>query len=471
MMVSDVPASSRTPHEAAATMTPVEEHVRELLDAAPDAIVITDTHGMIIYANDQTGALFGYISGDLIGKQVEVLLPERYRAAHSGHRMSYARNPRVRPMGENLELYAQRLDGSEFRVEIRLSALQTDKGLLISSTIRDVTARVDLPSKIGLLLQSGPAKAEHSLQADEFFEERERTRATLNSIGDAVISTDVAGNLRYLNPVAETMTGWLRADATGKPLHEVLTIIDGGSRETVPPPILSSMNNSEIEGATANRVLVRRDGTEFAIEDSAAPMHDDRGKVVGAVMVFRDVSAARAITAKLAYQAQHDALTGLPNRVLLDSRVAHAIALARRSIRPLAVLFVDMDGFKHVNDTLGHPVGDQLLQSIAQRLQHCVRETDTVSRFGGDEFVVLLSEMSRPADAVVCAEKIIDALRMSHDIDSHHLEVTASIGIAVYPDDGLDAEALVKNADRAMLDAKRNGRNAYRLRSQSEQAQ
>lgn len=163
----------------------------------------------------------------------------------------------------------------------------------------------------------------------------------------------------------------------------------------------------------------------------------------------------------MAYYAQHDPLTGLPNRLLLGSRAEQAIALARRHDQPLALLFVEMDGFKRVNDTLGHTVGDQLLNSIAQRLQHCVRESDTVSRLGGDEFVVLLSEISLPGDAVVCAEKIIEALRVPHDIDPHHLQVTASIGVAIYPDDGLDAESLLKNADNAMFRAKRYGRNTY----------
>jgi diguanylate cyclase (GGDEF)-like protein/PAS domain S-box-containing protein len=445
-------------------MTRITEYARELLDAAPDAMIIADSCGTIIYANDQTEVLFGYIHGALLGKQIEMLLPERFRTAHPGLRDSYAHNPRLRLMGENRELYAQHQDGSEFRVEIRLSALQTDEGLLISSTIRDISARGDLSLKTRLLIQ--PADSERPGQAGELLEARERAQGTLNSIGDAVISTDLAGNVSYLNPVAEKLTGWSLADATGRPLQEVLTIINDS--ETAPMLSLqSALAEIGIVNTSASGILSRRDGAEFAIEHSAAPMQDDGGEDIGAVMVFRDVSVARAITQKLAYAVHHDALTGLPNRLLLDSRLTQALALARRHNHAVAVLFLDLDGFKLVNDTLGHPVGDRLLESVARLLQRCVRSTDTVSRYGGDEFVVLLSEISLPADAVIFAEKILDALRMPHTIDAHTLLVTASIGIGFFPHDGNDPQTLLRNADDAMFEAKRPGGNTYQLWSRS----
>jgi diguanylate cyclase (GGDEF)-like protein/PAS domain S-box-containing protein len=444
----------------------IEGYARELLDAAPDAMIIADVAGVIIYANGQSEALFGYIPGELIGKQIELLLPERFRTAHQGLRGAYAQHPRLRTMGENQELYAQHRDGSEFRAEIRLSALQTDQGLLISSTIRDVSARGDLASSTRLLME--PGNAERSDQADELFVARERAQGMLNSIGDAVISTDLAGNVSYLNPVAEKLTGWSRADAMGRPLQEMLTIVN--DREIEPTITLQSAPvQIDVATASASGILTRRDGAEFAIEHSSAPMRDDLGGITGAVMVFRDVSVARAITQKLAYAAHHDALTGLPNRLLLESRLTQALALARRHHHVLAVLFLDLDGFKSVNDTLGHPVGDRLLESVASLLQQCVRSTDTVSRFGGDEFVVLLPEISRPADAAVCAEKILDALRMPHSIDEHCPVVTASIGIGLYPRDGADPQTLLRNADDAMFHAKRPGGNTYEFCSRSGQ--
>ena len=159
------------------------------------------------------------------------------------------------------------------------------------------------------------------------------------------------------------------------------------------------MQLDRIVGLTPNCLLVRRDGLETAIEDSASPIHDRAGQVIGAVIVFKDVSEARAMSLQAVYLAQHDFLTDLPNRMLLNDRLTQAIALARRHGHRLAVLFLDLDRFKHVNDSLGHVIGDTLLQSVARRLVTCVRSSDTVSRQGGDEFVVLLSEIEHADDA------------------------------------------------------------------------
>ena len=212
-----------------------------------------------------------------------------------------------------------------------------------------------------------------------------------------------------------------------------------------------------------NSVLIRRDGAEAAIEDSAAPIHDRSGQVTGAVMVFHDVSVARAMTLRMSYLAQHDSLTDLPNRVLMNDRLGKAIILSKRHQRQLAVLFVDLDRFKYVNDSMGHVVGDQLLQSVARRLCACVRSSDTVSRQGGDEFVVLLLEERSAQDAAVTAEKILTSLREPHEIEQHLLHITASIGVVTYPQDGADAETLLNNADIAMYHAKSNGRDNYQF--------
>jgi diguanylate cyclase (GGDEF)-like protein len=166
---------------------------------------------------------------------------------------------------------------------------------------------------------------------------------------------------------------------------------------------------------------------------------------------------------QMTHLAQHDFLTGLPNRMLLNDRVSQAIALAPRHLKKVAVLFLDLDGFKYINDSLGHPTGDKLLQSIAKRLVTCVRRSDTVSRQGGDEFVVLLSEVERPEDPAITARRLLQAVAEAHSIDQHDLHVTTSIGLSVYPNDGLDAETLIKNADTAMYQAKENGRQGYQF--------
>jgi diguanylate cyclase (GGDEF)-like protein/PAS domain S-box-containing protein len=293
--------------------------------------------------------------------------------------------------------------------------------------------------------------------------ETERAQITLNSIGDAVISTDIAGSVTYLNPVAEKMTGWSCQEASGRPLQEVLRIIDGDSREPALNPLAMAILQNKTVGLSANCVLIRRDGYESAIEDTAAPIHDPSGRVTGAVIVFHDVSVARTMSLRMSYLAQHDFLTELPNRMLLNDRLRQAIAAAQRHRTSLAVLFLDVDHFKQINDSLGHGVGDQLLQSIARRLVACVRNSDTVSRHGGDEFVVLLSEVARAEDAASTANKILAAVSRPHRIGHQDLNVTVSVGIGVYPDNGADAETLLENADIALFHAKARGRSNHQF--------
>jgi diguanylate cyclase (GGDEF)-like protein/PAS domain S-box-containing protein len=314
-----------------------------------------------------------------------------------------------------------------------------------------------------LLPKTLAAVIERASITEALFDEKERAQITLNSIGDAVISTDVGGRVTYLNIVAEQLTGWTRQEALGRPLEEVFRIIDSDTRATVANPMSMATRENTTVGLPPTCILIRRDGAESSIEDSSAPIHDRRGRVTGAVMVFHDVSTARALTLRLAYFAQHDSLTDLPNRTLFNDRLAQAIAVGQRHRTPLALLYLDLDRFKHINDSLGHLVGDRLLQSVALRLSECVRASDTVSRLGGDEFVILLSEVSHARDAVACADKVLETIRMPYVLDEHELHITASVGIVIYPGDGDEIEALLKNADSAMYEAKNRGRNNYQF--------
>jgi diguanylate cyclase (GGDEF)-like protein len=213
----------------------------------------------------------------------------------------------------------------------------------------------------------------------------------------------------------------------------------------------------------ANCILTHRDGNQIFIEDSVAPISDRFGRSSGTVLVFRDVTAARVLAEQIAHLAEHDALTGLPNRLLLNDRLDLAISRANRESNQLAILFLDLDNFKHINDSLGHPAGDKLLKSAAKRLQDCVRAPDTVSRQGGDEFVLLLQDVEQIDDAAFTAERILKVMKAAHSIDGHELYVTASIGISVYPDDGQDTATLLKHADTAMFQAKSAGRQNFRF--------
>jgi diguanylate cyclase (GGDEF)-like protein/PAS domain S-box-containing protein len=307
------------------------------------------------------------------------------------------------------------------------------------------------------------AVIERAAIVEALYAEKERAQVTLNSIGDAVISTDVESRVTYLNLVAERLTGWPLNEALGRPLEEVFRIIDAETRGSIENPMVKSAEENIAVALPPNCILIRRDGEESAIEDSTAPIHDRFGGVTGAVMVFHDVSAARAMTQQLAYNAQHDTLTDLPNRSLLNDRLKHSIALGQRHHTAFALLYLDLDRFKHTNDWLGHFVGDQLLKTIARRLTDGVRAADTVCRLGGDEFVILLSEVAHEQDAAISAERLLQAIRMPCVLGDHELHVTSSIGIAVYPADGATVEELLQHADSAMYEAKHLGRDNYQF--------
>jgi diguanylate cyclase (GGDEF)-like protein/PAS domain S-box-containing protein len=313
------------------------------------------------------------------------------------------------------------------------------------------------------LLRALRYAVERKTMEEALFVEKERAQVTLNCIGDGVVCTDIAGSITFVNLVAESMTGWTLQEACGQPMGDVFKIIDATTREVIANPMELAVGLDRTVHLPANCILIRRDGFETPIEDSVAPIHDREGQATGAVIVFRDVSIARAMALQMAHSAQHDFLTGLPNRMLLNDRVTHAISLAPRHMKKVAVLFLDLDGFKHINDSLGHPIGDKLLQSVTARLIECVRGSDTVSRQGGDEFVVLLSEIEQAEDAAISARRMLHSVAEPHSINKHDLHITTSIGVSVYPDDGLDAETLIKNADTAMYQAKENGRQSYQF--------
>jgi diguanylate cyclase (GGDEF)-like protein/PAS domain S-box-containing protein len=313
------------------------------------------------------------------------------------------------------------------------------------------------------LLRSLRYAIERKLMEEALFAEKERAQVTLNCIGDAVVCTDISGDITFLNPVAESMTGWSLSEAVGRPMTEVFRTLNSTSiepMETAPDLAVLQIRSVHLPPSC---ILIRRDGLEIPIEDSIAAIHDRQGKAIGAVIVFRDVSIAHAMAQQITHSAEHDFLTGLPNRMLLNDRISQAIASGRRRSKHVAVLFLDLDVFKHINDSLGHPIGDKLLQSIAKRLVSCVRATDTVSRQGGDEFVVLLPDLEQPEDAAVMAARMLRDVAEPHSVELHELHVTTSIGVSVFPDDGTNAETLIKNADTAMYQAKENGRQSFQF--------
>jgi len=424
-----------------------EERFRAMSDASPLGIFVSDAGGDCIYTN----AAYHKISG----LNFEQALGTRWSMAiHPDDRQRIVVEWRDAVRGQEpfqAEVRFLREDGSIVWTRLNAAAMRdglTSRGRV--QTVEDITGRK-------------AADRELALAQEALFEEKERAQVTLSSIGDAVLCTDISGKVTYLNPVAETMTGWTAADALGQPLGEVFQIIGGATRQPVDNPVQRAIDENRIVGLAADSILIRRDGFESAIEDSSAPIHNRHGRVSGAVIVFHDVSETRAMAQKMSHLARHDFLTGLPNRLLLTERLSWSIGQAQRHNKQVALLFLDLDYFKDINDALGHLIGDQLLQSVAGRLLKCVRSTDSVCRQGGDEFVILLAEIESLQDAAQVAEKLVAAQLAPHHVEGHELQVTLSIGISIYPDDGLVADALLQNADAAMYFAKASGRNNYQF--------
>ena len=424
-----------------------EARFRAMSDASPLGILVTDARGVCSYTNAAYQEISGLTFEQTLHRNWSLAIHPEDRQCVIAEWQDAVRG------GAPLKSEARFLRDDGSVVWTRLNAAAMQDGTTPQShvlTVEDISAR----KSVEFVLQ---------LAEEALFVEKERAQVTLNSIGDAVLTTDLSGNITYLNLVAEAMTGWTREESMGRPLSEVFNIIDGTTRQASANPAQLAIEEDRTVGLATNCVLVRRDGCEFAIEDSSAPIHNRDGRVAGSVIVFHDVSQSRAMTAKMTHLAQHDFLTGLPNRVLLTEMLMQAIGQASRHGTQVALLYLDLDHFKHINDSLGHAIGDRFLQSVANCLVACVRGTDTVCRQGGDEFVILLAEIEQPQDAAHVAEKLLAALAVPQLVNGHELHVTVSIGISVHPDDAFSADAVLQNADTAMYQAKADGRNKYRF--------
>jgi diguanylate cyclase (GGDEF)-like protein/PAS domain S-box-containing protein len=286
---------------------------------------------------------------------------------------------------------------------------------------------------------------------------------TLDSIGDAVLAVDGSGVVIYLNAVAEELTGWSKARAMGRPVNDVFRVVDGKTHIRTDSPAARTMREGRIVELELGSLIVREDGSELAIEDSAAPIRNQFGVIVGAVIVFHDARYSRSMVEKINHQATHDHLTGLANRALLMERLDQATAMAARHDRRMALIFVDLDHFKALNDSLGHAAGDGLLRDIAREMRTCVRTTDVVGRLGGDEFVIVLTEVEKMGDAARVAEKLLKRCAPLGLRGGVEPGVTLSLGISVYPEDGCVCEQLLQCADTAMYRAKILGGNRFQF--------
>jgi diguanylate cyclase (GGDEF)-like protein/PAS domain S-box-containing protein len=418
-----------------------EAKFRGLFESMMEGVYQTSRDGRILVANPAFVNLMGYGSAEELYQ-----VPAAALYWYASDRETFVRRVESESELRNEEYVLRRKDGTMLVVMDSSRVVRDKQGRITGyeGTLTDVTER---------------KKAETAV-----FQAKERAQVTLQSIGDAVITTDSEGRIDYMNPVAESLTGWENREAQAQLIGDVLIIVDEATREAGESPVMRCLREGRVLGLTEHTVLMNRRGQELAIQDSAAPIRDRAGNLIGAVMVFHDVSKERRLHRALHYQATHDALTGLINRREFENRLTAAVENARQDAGSRhALLYLDLDQFKLVNDTCGHPAGDQLLKQITGVLQSRVRGGDTLARLGGDEFGILLQSCALD-QALRIAESLRQAIRDFRFIwPDGALEVGVSIGIVEITGETPTVANVMSAADVACYSAKDLGRNRVQL--------
>ena len=420
--------------EANQLIDEAKAYAESLVQAAPEAWLIVDKEGHIRGTNSQAQSLFGYSQYEMLNMSIDELMPERMRRGHVALRDGFFSAPSVRPLGKAQELVGATASGREFPVEISLSYTRRGGELLAIAALRDITQR---------------RKAE----------QRQRlTQQVFDITAEAILVTDSEERIVDMNAAFCSMTGYQREEVLGKS-PDILS--SGRHKEDFYRDFWQALNTQgHWQGEIWNR---HKDGHAFPSLSSISAVKDDRGRVTHFVAVYSDITRIKENEQRLEELAHFDQLTGLPNRMLFHDRLRSNLARARRQQTYMAVMYVDLDGFKAVNDTLGHEAGDQLLAKAAERLRASIRDDDTAARLGGDEFALLFNGLNSTQHVAMLAQRVIDSLTIVVDGGGESLEVTASVGVALYVGREQTAAQLLELADQAMYEAKRQGKRRYCL--------
>jgi diguanylate cyclase (GGDEF)-like protein/PAS domain S-box-containing protein len=411
-----------------------EERAQMMFFKNPVALLVTDDEGRIKAANHKAASLFRTSQQELENRQVEELIPDRLRGEHCRHREDYRDSPSHRAMDSSRELVAKAVDHTEFPAEIGLCPIEIDGAPHVICAITDISERKRSESRLRAL------------------------SAAIEQAPVTMMILDAHGRIEYANPHFSHLTGFVESRILGKTLQDLT--YDQTAAESL-NTIWATLDQGN--SWTGELATLTKSGEPLWEEVHVAPVRNEQGKVTHFVAIKLNISHRKQQEAMLRHLAMHDQLTDLPNRALLNDRLAMSMQSARRNSHQLALMFIDLDYFKEINDIHGHEVGDEVLKASAQRMRAELRGTDTVARIGGDEFVLLIPNVNLPRDALNVAEKVRQAIRIPIQTSVKEMHITCSIGIALYPQQASNEIELYRHADQALYRVKAAGRDAVEL--------
>lgn len=429
LIVEDLTESERL----RTTTRQADHRVRVIMENASEGIITIDDHGMIESFNKAAERLFGYTAGELVGKNIKVLMPDPYQENHDGYLERFRNTGERRCVNRGFrEVQGLAKDGRMFDMELSISEIPNISGRLFIGIVRDISVRKQVENEMAKLSQA------------------------LEQSADSVMITDRHGIVEYVNHGFLHTTGYRAEEILGK----TPGVIKSGMQDQ---EFYQNLWRTILEGKVFRDILVnrRKSGDLYYEEKTITPLKNAKGEVTHFVSTGRDITERMRTQERLQFLAQHDILTSLPNRLLFLDRISQAIKMATRQERLVAVMFLDLDRFKKINDSLGHHIGDALLVTLAQRLKSVLRQGDTVARLSGDEFGILLPDLPSIDGVFPAINHIIDQFKNPFNIENNELFMTSSIGVTIFPTDSRDPQTLVKYADTAMYDAKKKGRGTY----------